>query len=144
MTRVVRRTARGDRGVPRRWIGGRLVRPERNLLPVLIEESAAEEAVTVEPVPGGPTSHPAGFWRGAEFHRVVRVLGRRFEHASVSVRVLSDRGGAYELRRTREIDPRTWRGRWRWDLVAVIRLVSVRRLPSDPDQWIWPAEVRGA
>jgi len=133
---------RARRDVPGRWIGGRFVRPQRNLLPVLIETAVMEEPVTVEPMPGKPASRPAGFWRGPKFHRVVRLFGRRFEPNTIYVRVLTDCGHVFELRRTLEMDPWTWRSRWRWDLVAVIRLVSVRRLPSDPDQWIWPAGVR--
>jgi hypothetical protein len=127
------------RDVPGRWISGRFVRPRRNLLPILLEEAVTDEPVTVEPMPGKPASRPAGFWRGSEFHRVVRLFGRRFERDVMYVRVLSERGQVFELRRTLEMDPWTWRSRWRWDLVAIIRLVSVRRLPSDPDQWIWPA-----
>jgi hypothetical protein len=136
------RRVRVRRDVPGRWIDGRFVRPQRNLLPVLIEEAVMEEPVTVEPMPGKPASRPAGFWRRSEFHRVVRLFGRRFERNIIYVRVLSERGQVFELRRTLELDPWTWRSRWRWDLVATIRLVSVRRLPSDPDQWIWPAGVR--
>jgi hypothetical protein len=125
--------------LPGRWIAGRFVRARRNLLPILIEEAVIEEPVTVEATPGKPASSPAGFWRGSQFHRVVRFFGRRFERDELYVRVLSDRGRVFELRRTREVDPWAWRSRWRWDLVAIIRLVSVRRLPSDPEQWIWPA-----
>lgn len=125
-------------GVPGRVIGGRYVRPQRSLLPILIEESVREEPVTVEPMPGKPASRPAGFWRGAEFHRVTRLFGRRFERDALYVRVQSERGRVYELRRTLEMNSWTLRGRWRWDLVATIRLVLVRRLPSDPQQWIWP------
>lgn len=138
----MKRRPRARRDVPGRWIGGRFVRPQRNLLPILIETAVTEEPVTVEPMPGKPASQPAGFWRGPEFHRVVRLFGRRFEPNTIYVRVLTDRGDAFELRRTLEMDPWTWRSRWRWDLVALIRLVSVRRLPSDPDQWIWPAGAR--
>ncbi|HET7266399.1 MAG TPA: hypothetical protein VFL28_17160 [bacterium] len=123
---------------PGRWIDGRYVRPRRNLLPILIEESVCEEPVTVEPTLGKPASRPAGFWRGSEFHRVVRLFGRRFERDAMHIRVLGGRGHVYELRRTLEMDSWTLRSRWRWDLVATIRLVSVRRLPSDPRQWIWP------
>lgn len=130
------------RDVPGRWIDGRFVRAQRNLLPILIEQAVTEEPVTVEPMPGKPASSPAGFWRGSEFHRIVRLFGRRFERNTIYVRVLSERGQVFELRRTLEMDPWTWRSHWRWDLVAVIRLASVRRLPSDPDQWIWPAGVR--
>jgi len=140
MTRGARRRptlARG-RDVPGRWVEGRYVRAQRNLLPILIEQAVTDEPVTVEPMPGKPASRPAGFWRGSEFHRVVRLFGRRFERDTMSVRVLSERGQVFELRRTLEMDSWTWRSRWRWDLVAVIRLVSVRRLPSDPHQWIWP------
>ena len=132
------RGARLRRNLPGRWIGGRFVRPQRNLLPILLEEAVTDEAVTVEPMPGKPASRPGGFWRGSEFHRVVRVFGRRFERDAMYVRVLGERGQVFELRRTLEMDAWTWRSRWRWDLVAIIRLVSVRRLPSDPNQWIWP------
>lgn len=138
----MKRRARARRDIPGRWIDGRFVRPQRNLLPILIEQAVLEEPVTVEPMLGKPASRPAGFWRGSEFHRVVRLFGRRFERNTIYVRVLSERGQVFELRRTLEMDPWTWRSRWRWDLVAVIRLVSVRRLPSDPHQWIWPAGVR--
>lgn len=131
------RTA-GGRGVPGRWIDGRFVRPRRNLLPILIEEAVTEEPITVEPTPGKPPSRPAGFWRGSEFHRVVRLFGRRFERDTMQVLVLTEGGRVFELRRTLEMDQWTWRRRWRWDLVAIIRLVSVRRRPSDPQQWIWP------
>lgn len=140
MKRGARRSspAKG-RDVPGRVIDGRYVRPQRNMLPILIEESVCDEPVTVEPMPGKPASRPAGFWRGAEFHRVTRLFGRRFERDALYVRVQSERGQVYELRRTLEMNSWTLRGRWRWDLVATIRLVSVRRLPSDPQQWIWPA-----
>ena len=138
----MKRGARLKQDVPGRWIGGRYVRPRRNLLPILIEESATDEPVVVEPAPGKPASRPAGFWRGAEFHRVVRLFGCRFERDAMYVRVLSERGRVYELRRSLDTDPWTWRSRWRWDLIAVIRIVSVRRLPSDPRQWIWPEGVR--
>ena len=140
MTRAARRPSPAqERDVPGRWIDGRYVRPRRNLLPILIEESVCEEPVTVEPMPGKPAARPAGFWRGSEFHQVVRVFGRRFERNALYVRVLTERGQVYELRRTLEMDSWTLQSRWRWDLVATIRLVSVRRLPSDPHQWIWPA-----
>lgn len=134
----MKRGARLRRNLPGRWIGGRFVRPQRNLLPILLEEAVTDEAVTVEPMPGKPASRPAGFWRGSEFHRVLRVFGRRFERDAMYVRVLGERGQVFELRRTLEMDAWTWQSRWRWDLVAIIRLVSVRRLPSDPNQWIWP------
>jgi hypothetical protein len=137
----MKRRMRSRRDVPGRWIDGRFVRPQRSLLPVLIEQTVMEEPVTVEPMPGKPASRPAGFWRASEFHRVVRLFGRRFERHTIYVRVLSERGQVFELRRTLELDPWTWRSRWRWDLIATIRLVSVRRLPSDPHQWVWPAGV---
>jgi len=133
-----RPTLAKGRDVPGRWIAGRFVRPQRSLLPILIEEAVTDEPVTVEPMPGKPASRPAGLWRGSEFHHVVRLFGRRFERDAMYVRLLSERGQVFELRRTLEMDPWTWRSRWRWDLVAIIRLVSVRRLPSDPQQWIWP------
>ena len=140
MKRGARRglTLAKKRDVPGRWVEGRYVRAHRNLLPILIEQAVTEEPVTVEPMPGKPASRPAGFWRGSEFHRVVRLFGGRVERDAMSVRVLSERGQVFELRRTLEMDSWTWRSRWRWDLVAIIRLVSVRRLPSDPNQWIWP------
>jgi hypothetical protein len=138
----MKRRARARRDAPGRWINGRFVRPQRNLLPILIEQAVMEEPVTVEPMPGKPASRPAGFWRGSQFHRVVRLFGWRFERNTIYVRVLTDRGQVFELRRTLDMDPWTWRGRWRWDLVALIRLVSVRRLTSDPHQWIWPAGAR--
>jgi hypothetical protein len=140
MKRGVRRrpAVAGGRDVPGRWVGGRYVRAQRNLLPILIEQAVTEERVTVEPARGKPAWRPEGFWRGSEFHRVVRLFGRRFERDAMWVRVLSERGQVFELRRTLEMDSWTWRSGWRWDLVAVIRLVSVRRLPSDPHQWIWP------
>lgn len=138
-----RPTLAKGRDIPGRWIAGRFVRPQRNLLPILIEEAVTDEPVTVESMPGKPASRPAGLWRGAEFHHVVRLFGRRFERDVMYVRVLSERGQVFELRRTLETDPWTWRSRWRWDLVAIIKLVSVRRLPSDPQQWIWPTEAGG-
>jgi hypothetical protein len=140
----VKRNARAPReGTPAgRWIDGRFVRPQRNLLPVLIEQAVTEEPVVVEPGPGKPAWRPAGFWRGSQFHRVLRVFGRRFERETMWLRVLSERGGVFELRRTLEMDPWSFRARWRWDLVALIRLVSVRRLPSDRRQWIWPTGAR--
>jgi len=139
----VKRSARAPRNaVPGRWIDGRFVRPRRNLLPVLIEQAVTEEPVVVEPAPGKPVWRPAGFWRGLQFHRVQRVFGRRFERDTLWVRVLSERGGVFELRRTLEMDPWTFRTRRRWDLVALIRLVSIRRLPSDRRQWIWPTGAR--
>jgi hypothetical protein len=138
----MKRRARAGRDMPGRWINGHFVRARRNLLPILIEQAVMEEPVTVEPMPGKSASRPAGFWRGSQFHRVVRLFGRRFERNTIYVRVLTDRGHVFELRRTLEMDPWTWRSRWRWDLIAVIRLVSVRRLPSDPHQWIWPAGAR--
>jgi hypothetical protein len=136
----VTQRARVRRDVPGRWIDGRFIRAQRNLLPVLIEEAVMEEPVSVEPMPRQPASRPAGFWRGSEFHAVVRLFGCRFERNTIYVRVLTERGRVFELRRTLEIDPWTWRSRWRWDLVAVMRLATVRRLPSDPRQWIWPSK----
>lgn len=128
------------REAPGRWIGGRFVRPQRHLLPILIEEAVTEEPVTVEPMPGKPASRPAGVWRGSEYHPVVRLFGRRVERDALYVRVLTEGGRVFELRRTLEMEPWTLRSRWRWDLLALIRVVSVPRLPSDPHQWIWPAE----
>jgi hypothetical protein len=93
---------------------------------VLIERRAMREPVMVELEPGERHPTPAGFWRGARFHGVVRVLERRAELGATYLRVLADRG-CYDLRRLTVADPRTWRTEARWELIAELAAIPVSR-----------------
>jgi hypothetical protein len=68
-----------------------------------------------------------GFWRGTEFHRVVRVVATRWEHDVTYYRVLTDRG-AFDLRHIRRMDALTLRSRRRWEVCAELDTVPVARL----------------
>jgi hypothetical protein len=97
----------------------------RNRL-LLIERRVLCEPIVVETDPSGRRTHPAGFWRGTAFHRIVRILERRLERGESFLRVLADRG-CFDLRRVSEMDPWTWRTRARWELVAELAALPVRR-----------------
>ena len=93
---------------------------------VLIERRALLEPVVVELEPGTRRPQPSGFWRGPKFHEVVRILERRDELGATHVRVLADRG-CYDLRRSTVADPQTWRAEGRWELVAELTVIPLRR-----------------
>ncbi len=118
-------------GVPARDRAPRPVGRTREKYPrsawlVLIERRAVCEPVTVELEPGVRHPTPAGFWRGAKFHNVVRILERRAELGASYVRVLADRG-CYDLRRVTVADPRTWRSEARWELIAELAAIPLPR-----------------
>lgn len=95
---------------------------------ILIERRALREPVMVETEPAGRRPRPTGFWRGAVFYRIVRVLERRWERGESYLRVLADRG-CFDLHRVSDMDPWTWRTAARWELVAELAAVPVRRPP---------------
>jgi hypothetical protein len=92
---------------------------------LLIERRVLAEPIAVEPDPAG-RPQPAGFWRGKGFHRIVRVIERRFERGESYLRVLTDQG-CFDLRRVSELDPWTWKLRERWQLTADLAAIPVGR-----------------
>ena len=68
-----------------------------------------------------------GFWRGTEFHIIIRVVASRREHDATYHRVLTDRG-AFDLRYVRRADPSTLRARREWELCAELDTIPVARL----------------
>ena len=93
---------------------------------LLIERRALCEPIVVEAAPSGGRAHPTGFWRGTAFHRIHRILDQRWERGESFLRVLADRG-CFDLRRVSEMNPWTWRTRARWELVAELAALPVRR-----------------
>lgn len=120
-------TARGERnardrpsGLPfHRWKGWRY--PARAHL-ILIERRVMREPVVLEI--DQERQQPSGFWRGEVFYDIVRILGRRFEKGKAYMRVAADRG-CFELHRSVEVDPWTWRARSRWELVAELAAIPL-------------------
>ncbi len=100
--------------------------PPRGAHVLTIESRVLREPVALELDPA--RQRPAGFWRGDAFYHILRILGRRFEKGATYLRVLSDRG-CFELVRTVEIDPWTWQGRGRWEIVA--ELVAIPVMPFE-------------
>jgi hypothetical protein len=69
-----------------------------------------------------------GFWRGADFHLVVRTVATRREHDATYHRLVTDRG-AFDIRNIRRMDPGTlqiWRA---WELCAELDAVPLARRP---------------
>jgi len=95
---------------------------------VLIERRVVCEPVVVELEPVGGRPRPTGFWRGTTFHKIVRILERRSEVGVAYIRVLADRG-CYDLRRVTGMDAWTWRPHGRWELVAELAAIPLRRRP---------------
>ena len=93
---------------------------------ILIERRAVCEPVVVESEPSGRRPGPIGFWRGTAFYRIIRILERRLERGESYFRVLADRG-CFDLHRVSEMDPWTWKTHSRWELVAELAAVPVRR-----------------
>lgn len=93
----------------------------------MIEHRVMREPVALEQE--ARRERPAGFWRGEAFYRVLKVLGRRFERGATYVRALTDRG-CFELVRTVEMNPWTWRASDRWELVAELVAIPVVPLQS--------------
>ncbi len=93
---------------------------------ILIERRALCEPVVVETEPSGRRPRPTGFWRGTIFYRIIRILERRLERGESYLRVLADRG-CFDLHRVSEMDPWTWKTQGRWELVAELSAVPVRR-----------------
>lgn len=94
-------------------------RQERALPPLLfVERAAVAEPVIVE-VDRPLALHPkvAGFWRGGEFARVLKIVETRYEHGETFFRVVTDTG-CVDLRRYRSPDPRTLRARVAWEVCA--------------------------
>ncbi len=108
----------------RRRRDGQPAAPRDQLL--LIERRALCEPIVVETEPSGGRARPTGFWRGTAFYRILRILERRWERGESFLRVLADRG-CFDLRRVSEMDPWTWRTRARWELVAELAALPVRR-----------------
>jgi len=96
---------------------------------ILIERRAVCEPVIVELEPGTRHPQPAGFWRGTSFYGIVRILERRSELGTSYLRVLADRG-CYDLRRVTAADSETWRSEGRWELVAELTAIPLRRRSS--------------
>ena len=93
---------------------------------ILIERRVVREPVVIETAPAGRRPRPTGFWRGSAFYRIIRILERRLERGESYLRVLADRG-CFDLRRVSEMDPWTWKTTGRWELVAELSAVPVRR-----------------
>jgi len=94
---------------------------------LFIETAALAEAVSVE-VDRPRAVHPlvTGFWRGREYHRVLKIVETRYEYGETFFRVITDRGCA-DLRRYRTADPRTMRTRVAWELCAEVEGVPIPR-----------------
>lgn len=92
---------------------------------LLVERRALREPVVVETDPSG-RARPTGFWRGMQYHHIVKILERRWERGESYVRVLADRG-CFDLRHVTDIDPWTWRAQGRWELVAELQAIPLQR-----------------
>lgn len=68
-----------------------------------------------------------GFWRGAEFYLITRIVTTRREHDVTYHRVVTDHG-AFDLRHIRRMNPITLRARRRWELCAELEAMLVARL----------------
>jgi hypothetical protein len=101
----------------------------RDTVLILIERRVVSEPVIMEMEKGGHRPRPTGFWRGTKFHEITRVLSRRGERGVAYLRVLSDRG-CFDIRRVTEIDPWTWKSKGRWEIVAELSAIPVKRISS--------------
>ncbi|MBI3998460.1 MAG: hypothetical protein HY355_05450 [Armatimonadetes bacterium] len=117
--RAVRRGARASRRRPE------AARPHDLLF---IQRAERSDPIAVE-VDRPLAFHPrlVGFWRGAEFHQITRVVATRREHDAIYYRVLTDRG-AFDLRCIRRMDPLTLRPRRVWEVCAELDAIPVARL----------------
>ncbi|MDR7482965.1 MAG: hypothetical protein QN183_14940 [Armatimonadota bacterium] len=96
---------------------------------VFIERAALAEPVAVElALPAAPRPRLVGFWRGREFHTIVRTVAVRREHEATYHRVVTDRG-AFDLRAVRRMHPLTLRVHRAWELCAELEMVPVARHP---------------
>lgn len=106
----------------------RLRAPGDGIPPLLfIERAAISEPVSVE-VDRPQALHPrvTGFWRGGEFHRVIKIVESRFEYGEMHLRVVTDRG-CVDLRRYRTSHPRTMRTRTAWEVCAELDAIELPR-----------------
>jgi len=96
---------------------------------LFIQRASVSDPIAVE-VDRPQAFHPrlVGFWRGAEFYRVLRVVATRWEYGVTYYRVVTDRG-AFDLRHIGRMDPLTLRARRTWEVCAELDTVPVARLP---------------
>jgi len=103
--------------------------PAEPILPRLLflERAALVEPVSVE-VDRPHAVHPrvTGFWRGSEFHRVVKIVETRYEYAEMYVRAVIE-GGAVDLRRRRVRDPQTMHAGTVWELCGELDTIEIPR-----------------
>lgn len=94
---------------------------------LFVERAAVADPITVE-VDRPLAVHPrvTGFWRRGEFFQVIKIVETRYEHGEIHLRVVSDRGRA-DLRRYRQIDPRTLKSTVAWEVSADLDAVEILR-----------------
>jgi hypothetical protein len=91
---------------------------------LFVERAVISEPVAVEvDRPGAFRSVVTGFWRGGQFHRVLKIVEARYEHGEAFLRVVTDRG-CVDLRRWHRVDARTLRARREWEVCADLDAVE--------------------
>lgn len=94
---------------------------------LFVERAVVADPITVE-LDRPAAVHPrvSGFWRGGEFHRVIKIVETRYEAGETFFRTVTDRG-CVDIRRYRQIDPRTLRASVAWEACAELDAAEIPR-----------------